>query len=204
MRESASTKDRLIAAAGEVFAREGFQRAGVREICAEAGNVNVASVKYYFGDKMGLYRAVMEKAAGDLKDKRPVEIESASPEESLGKWLRQFLEFTLVHRHRHPYIGRIVKHELREPTEIMDFMVSYFVGPVHADLTRVLTRLNRRPAAANKQLATLILSMCANLETSRSLFERLGSKLPSEEAALARFAEQITQFVLYGVMGERS
>jgi AcrR family transcriptional regulator len=204
MPEPASTKDRLVAAAGEVFGREGFHRAGVREICAEAGNVNVASVKYYFGDKIGLYRAVMEKAAGDLKDKRPVEVESATPEESLGKWLRQFLEFTLIHRHNHPYLGRIVKHELREPTEILDFMVTAFVGPVHADLTRILAKLTGRPPAANKQIAALILSMCANLETSRPLFERLGGKLPSEEAAVARFAEQITSFVLYGVMGERS
>lgn len=42
---SDQTKERLTRAAGVVFARDGFQRAGVREICALAG-VNLALVNY--------------------------------------------------------------------------------------------------------------------------------------------------------------
>ncbi|WP_144057550.1 CerR family C-terminal domain-containing protein [Novipirellula maiorica] len=53
------TRTRLLMAAGAVFAHRGFSRATVREICGEA-NVNIASVGYYFGDKHGLYREVME------------------------------------------------------------------------------------------------------------------------------------------------
>ncbi|GAA5505947.1 CerR family C-terminal domain-containing protein [Novipirellula caenicola] len=53
------TRTRLLMAAGAVFANRGFNRATVREICGEA-SVNIASVGYYFGDKLGLYREVME------------------------------------------------------------------------------------------------------------------------------------------------
>ena len=60
-----STRERLIAAAGAVFARDGFQRAGVRDICGLAG-ANVASVKYYFGNKEGLYRETILQGVKEL------------------------------------------------------------------------------------------------------------------------------------------
>lgn len=53
------TKTRLIEAAGVIFADKGFDAAGVREICQEA-KANVAAVKYYFGDKRKLYKAVLQ------------------------------------------------------------------------------------------------------------------------------------------------
>jgi hypothetical protein len=46
--------------------------------------------------------------------------------------------------------------------------------------------------------------MCANLETSRPMFERLNSKLPSSPRELDKFAAELTRFVLNGVNGGQS
>jgi AcrR family transcriptional regulator len=198
-----STRERLVAAAGAVFARDGFHKAGVREICETAGGANVASIKYYFGDKIGLYREVIHAAMRDLQSKRPVLTEGPTAEETLANWLRQFLELTLIHRHNHPYAGRIMKHELREPTEILDEIVQTVIGPIHKELAKVLARVTglQASSSANRQMAALVLSMCANLETSRPVLERLGARFPTDPAAVAGFATEITNFVLYGVTG---
>lgn len=53
------TRSSLLRAAGKLFARKGFEGTSIREICTEA-NTNVSAINYYFGDKIGLYKAVIE------------------------------------------------------------------------------------------------------------------------------------------------
>jgi AcrR family transcriptional regulator len=51
------SRERLIHAALPLFAHQGFAKTSTRSI-AEAAGTNLAAIKYYFGDKAGLYRAV--------------------------------------------------------------------------------------------------------------------------------------------------
>src|SRR5690606_32579753 len=56
---------RLLLAALALFAEKGFDKTSTREI-ALAANTNVAAIRYYFGDKAGLYAATFsEPMAGD-------------------------------------------------------------------------------------------------------------------------------------------
>jgi AcrR family transcriptional regulator len=48
----------LLQAALSLFASQGFARTSTREI-AELAGANLAAISYYFGDKAGLYRAVL-------------------------------------------------------------------------------------------------------------------------------------------------
>ncbi len=200
MKTAGPTRDRLIAAAGTVFARDGFQRAGVRDICALAG-ANVASVKYYFGNKMGLYRQTILQGVKDMGGKQPL-AEPASVE----AFLRHFLEFTLIRRHRHPYIGQILKHELREPTEVLNEVVRAVMRPMHDQFARLLAaRLGADAASPEvKRMAAFSMSFCANLETARAVLERLGLELPADERGVDAFAPLVSAFILFGATGERA
>jgi len=55
----------LIAAARTLWATRGFAGASVRDVAAAAG-VNSALVRYHFGSKLGLYKAVIDEALGRL------------------------------------------------------------------------------------------------------------------------------------------
>ena len=53
-------RQKLIRAAGQVFAEVGYDAATVRQITDRA-EVNVASINYHFGDKLHLYREVLSE-----------------------------------------------------------------------------------------------------------------------------------------------
>ena len=52
-------KQRILNAAIALFARKGFSATGVREI-AEAADVNIAMISYYFGSKGGILEAAID------------------------------------------------------------------------------------------------------------------------------------------------
>jgi len=53
------TRRRILDAALEIFAAEGYEGASTR-VLAERAGVNLPAIQYYFGNKEGLYRAVIE------------------------------------------------------------------------------------------------------------------------------------------------
>ena len=60
MKQSADTKERLLDAAEEIFAREGYRAASLRVITTRAA-VNLAAVNYHYGSKRGLVEAVFAR-----------------------------------------------------------------------------------------------------------------------------------------------
>src|SRR3954467_4549181 len=85
------TPERLIAAAGEIFAERGFANATVREICDRA-LANIAAVNYHFGDKRGLYEAVFRKAhACTAPAAQPKPGTPADPRAELRVYIRELI-----------------------------------------------------------------------------------------------------------------
>jgi len=67
---SADTRERLIAAAEELFAANGIQAVSLREIVRASGARNTAALQYHFGDRAGLVRAILEKHDLDVDIRR--------------------------------------------------------------------------------------------------------------------------------------
>src|SRR5205085_319722 len=59
--ESDTTRERILDAAGEIFAERGFDAATIREICKRA-DANIAAVNYYYRDKECLYLEAVVRA----------------------------------------------------------------------------------------------------------------------------------------------
>src|SRR6202048_5539444 len=90
-----NTRDKILSAAGEVFAEEGFEGATVRAITERAG-VNVAAVNYHFRDKAELYTLVVVDACSARAARREVIAEApALPEQRLRSLILHFLEYLL-------------------------------------------------------------------------------------------------------------
>lgn len=62
-----SVRESLLRAAGELILREGYEKASIRRIAAAAGTTP-AMIHYYYTDKLGLYRALVERTVQPLLD----------------------------------------------------------------------------------------------------------------------------------------
>src|SRR5947207_5518704 len=63
-REAPSTRDAILDAAEQRFAERGFAAVSMREIAAEAGLKNQASLYHHFKNKRALYEAVLNRGVG--------------------------------------------------------------------------------------------------------------------------------------------
>lgn len=134
---SPGTRDRLIEVAGAVFAGEGFRNATIRQICATAG-VNIASVNYHFGGKVGLYREVFRVAAHSATAKYPITFDaSGDAEAQLRQWCHMFIQ-RLLDPGRPAWHGKLIAREMVEPTAVLDEMVETWIRPQWTIMRRIV------------------------------------------------------------------
>lgn len=145
-----------MAAAGEVFAEQGYRNATVREICQRAG-ANVASVNYHFGDKETLYAEVLRSAHACAMAMYPPDMglhAGASVEQRLHAFVRSFL-FRVFGEGRPAWHGKLTARELADPTPALGAIVDESVRPNFAVLRAIVIELlsespdgGRTPAVA--------------------------------------------------------
>jgi AcrR family transcriptional regulator len=108
MKQHQDPRERLIEAARQLFARDGFDAASVRDITARA-RANLGAITYHFGTKEALYHAVIERFATPIADQiAAISLESGPPLERMAKAMRAFMD----HIWRHPEMPRLVLREL--------------------------------------------------------------------------------------------
>lgn len=65
---SALTKNRLLEIGIEAFAAKGYEGVGTRKL-AERAKANLSAIRYHFGDKQGLYRAVIQHISDGIRQR---------------------------------------------------------------------------------------------------------------------------------------
>ena len=107
VRDAEATQAVILTAAEEEFAQHGFTAAKTEAIAAKTGVVK-SMIYYYFKDKEGLYRAVLERSHADLvQTLQKLELEHLSPDIALEKFLRALLDCVS----RNPKLPTIMFHE---------------------------------------------------------------------------------------------
>jgi AcrR family transcriptional regulator len=127
---SADTRQRLIDTAAKQFAERGFANVTIREIC-KASNANVAAVNYHFGDKAGLYRAVVTLAMDVMRETNELSQRAGdglTPEEQIRGFVRVFVG-RLTGDGPNSWIHRLMAREMEHPTEALELVMTHVVKP---------------------------------------------------------------------------
>src|SRR5947209_2985339 len=133
------TQQRLLEAAGQVFADKGFEGATVREICKRAGT-NIAAVNYYFRDKERLYIEAVKHAACGLVNSP--QLPDWGPDTPPAVKLRDFIHLfvtRLLTRDRPAWHTQLMMRETARPTSACEELVRDYVRPVAEGLVGILT-----------------------------------------------------------------
>lgn len=196
------TRERLLEAAAQVFAENGFQTATVREICTRA-NANIAAVNYHFRDKAGLYLEVLRqsKSAGGQPEPREIAMAAETPEEGL-----RLMISALMRRMHGPASGpachfRIMLHEMVQPTEALPRIVEEIIGPSHATMRQILSRLlNKQPDHDLTRLCSnSIISQVVHYATAGPMIALIWPDLKMTPERIDAIAAHIADFSLAAI-----
>jgi len=192
----AETRARIIDAAGEVFARTGFEKATVREICSLA-QANVAAVNYHFGDKLGLYTEVLKTAACAGRTVLDEASTFGDPEGALGHYIHGMFQ-NMRGADRPAWFARVMLHELVQPTEALDVVVEQMIRPNSRILCSIVGKiLNRPPEDELTRLsAASVIGQVIHHVHAKPVISKLWPEIGAAAGNTSKIADHITGFSL--------
>jgi TetR/AcrR family transcriptional regulator, regulator of cefoperazone and chloramphenicol sensitivity len=199
----APTREKLLEAAGEVFAERGYYKATIREICRRA-HANVAAVNYTFGDKLGLYTEVLRESvrAPEMARLTAALDMAKSPEELLRNVISVRLQ-SLCGGKRPNWGFRIMMHEFSQPTPAMTRVVDEGMRPVYKRLVKAVGEMLGLPPEDEKTRLcnNSIIGQVLFYTFSQPVLSRLQPELKLMPEQLERIGEHIVEFSLAALRG---
>jgi AcrR family transcriptional regulator len=124
-----ATRDRIIAAATDLFSERSYDGASTREIAARA-DVTQPLVNYHFRTKEELWRAAVDSLFDRLTrtmDERTHGLRGVDAVTSAKLLVREFIVFSA----RNPQLHRIIMQESKADGPRMDYLVDTHVRPIY-------------------------------------------------------------------------
>jgi AcrR family transcriptional regulator len=194
------TRDRLLKAAERLFADRGFRKVTVREVC-RAAHANVAAVNYHFGDKLGLYREVLQLAIDAMRATTDAARQAGAgqpAEEQLRRWISIFNQRLLGSGH--DAVHKLIHHEMHDPTPAFDALVEQGVRPRVEYLSGLVAEILECPVADPRVLRCVASVQAQSLAyLPNPIASRLGLNLTPTAARLDEVTEHIAEFSLAGI-----
>ncbi len=139
-----ATRARLLEAAGRLFSEQGFAETTGKAIAQQAG-ADLASINYHFGNRNGLYQAVLLEAHRqilDLDDLQRIATSEQSPEQRLYALLDG-----LVQRASQPdaWAPRVLARELMAPSSHLQVLLEEAVPPKMIAIAGILSAISGIP-----------------------------------------------------------
>jgi len=137
-----STKDRILGAAEELFAQQGFGGTSLRQVTARA-DVNIAAVNYHFGSKENLVNEVFRRRMDEMSAQRLAQLKTAQEQHpgELDPILAAFVEPALAlaqDRHGGGAFIRVVARAYAEKNDSLRKFLSDQYGHVLRDFGKAM------------------------------------------------------------------
>lgn len=203
--EAQEPRERLLDAAEELFARQGFDGTSIRDLVTLAGCKNIAAVNYYFGDKKELYDELFrtrmremlssrQKAIATVMDKK----NKPTLEKLLKEYAVDFLKPFKDLRHSRQFM-QLFFRELAEQRLPKDIFVNELAGPTIEIMGNAISLLYPDISKNDIMMSVLLVTgQLVHIVQIKMLFE--GAKgHPIGEIDIDEAIEHIVKFSSAGI-----
>lgn len=197
------SRERLLNCAVKLFAEQGYAKTSTREI-AQAAQVNISAIAYYFGDKAGLYRTVYTEALSAPRgDTHLFSNVNLNLEQAFDGLFSGFID---------PFKqGEIVKlctklhmREMLEPTGLWQEEIDNSIKPHLLALNEVLCRYLKLDETDDdvRRLSVSIVAMGVYMFVGQDVMDKIAPQLINSHEALDTMKARMTMFALSMVSAE--
>ena len=205
--DTARTRGKLLAAAGEIFAEKGFRDATIAEICLRAGT-NVAAVNYHFGSKEALYSEAWRHTFAQSVQAHPPDggvAADAPPEERLRGQVTALLHRIADENNREFWF---MQREFANPTGLLEEVMREEIRPLQERTERMVREL-LGPKVAEREVRFCevgIISQCINPMVVRNRLKKGGENQdgPRRIDDIEAYARHVVAFSLAGIHAIRA
>jgi len=174
------TRDMILDAAERRFAERGFAGVSVREIAADAGLKNQASLYHHFKNKKALYESVLTRGLGPIID---MVATSVTPGDVSDPVLDRMVDYLAAR----PHLPRLIQRAGLDDTKVLRSTVSKLLGPLYTIGLRVLAGTSGAwQPSEMPHLAAGLYHLIFGYFANAGLLETVLPDDPRSPAALAR------------------